>query len=98
MAIMNRQIDDLRREQQRCLDDQGKKFIKGARFLLLRNYDSVKGENRERVDTLLEANAPLYEIHTMKEQLRLFWEQKNQREGVSHLVAWILEAIKSDVK
>ena len=34
----------------------------------------------------------------MKEQLRLFWEQRNQREGVSHLVAWILDAMKSDVK
>ncbi len=98
MAIMNRQIDDLRRKQQRCLDDQGKKFIKGSRFLLLKNYDSIKGENRERLNTVLEANAPLYEIHTMKEQLRLFWEQRNQREGVSHLVAWILDAMKSDVK
>ncbi len=98
MAIMNRQIDDLRREQQRSLDDQGKKIIKGSRFLLLRNYDSVKGENRERLDTLFEANAPLYEIHTMKEQLRLFWEQRNQRDGVYHLVAWILDAMKSDVK
>ncbi len=98
MAIMNRHIDDLRREQQRSLSGQGKKFIKGSRFLLLRNYDSVKGENRERLNTLLDANAPLYEIHTMKEQLRLFWEQTNQLEAVTHLVAWIFDAMISDVK
>jgi len=98
MAIMNRHIDDLRREQQRSLDDQGKKFVKGSRFLLLRNYDSVKGEDRSRLDTLLEANGPLYEIHTMKEQLRLFWEQKTQQRGIAHLVNWILDAMTSDVK
>lgn len=98
MAIMNRQIDDLRREQQRSLDDQGKKFIKGSRYLLLRNYDSVKEKDRSRLDTLLEANGPLYEIHTMKEQLRLFWEQKTLQRGVAHLVNWILDAMTSDVK
>jgi transposase len=98
MAIMNRQIDDLRREQQRSLNDQGKKFVKGSRFLLLKNYDNVKGEDRVRLDTLLEANGPLYEIHTMKEQLRLFWQQKSQQKGVAHLVNWILDAMTSDVK
>ena len=32
MAVMNRQIDNLRREQQRSLDKEGQKFIKGSRF------------------------------------------------------------------
>jgi transposase len=98
MAIMNRHIDDLRRELQRSLGDEEKKYIKGNRFLLLKNYDKIEADDRQRLDILLHANAPLYEIHTMKEQLRLFWEQDSQQKGVAHLVHWILDAIVSDVK
>lgn len=72
MALMNRQIDNLRRELQRSLNKEKARFLKGSRFLLLKNYETVLDDNREQLDTLLEANAPLYEIHTMKEQLRLY--------------------------
>ncbi len=37
-------------------------------------------------------------IHTMKEQLRLFWEQKNKQEAGAFLVRWIIDAMESDVK
>lgn len=98
MALINKQIDSLRRGLQRSLDDEGKKFIKGSRFLLLKNYDGVIGDDRNRLETLLKANAPLYEIHTMKEQLRLFWEQENKREAISFLIRWIIDAMDSDIK
>ena len=55
-------------------------------------------KRQTRLDTLLKANAPLYEIHTMKEQLRLFWEQGNQKKGGLFLIQWLLDAINSDVK
>ena len=98
MALMNKQIDSLRRGLQRSLDDEGKKFINGSRFLLLKNYDGVIGDDRNRLETLLKANAPLYEIHTMKEQLRLFWEQENKREAISFLIRWIIDAMDSGIK
>ena len=97
MALMNRQIDDLRREIQRSLNDEEKKSFKGKRFLLLKNYDNVLDDDRANLDALLQANAPLYEIHTMKEQLRLYWEQHNKKEAVMFLTQWLLDAMKSKV-
>jgi len=41
MALMNKQIDGLRRELPRSLDDEGKKFLRGSRFLSLKNHDLV---------------------------------------------------------
>ncbi|PIE59890.1 MAG: hypothetical protein CSA32_01740 [Desulfobulbus propionicus] len=41
MAIINRQIDALRREQQNKLTAVGKHTLKGSRYLLLRNYHSL---------------------------------------------------------
>ncbi len=98
MALMNRQIDSLRRELQNCLDDDGKKTLKGSRFLLLKNYANVPADHRAKLDTILEVNRPLYIIHTMKELLRLFWEQKTYHDAVMFLVQWCLDALDSGVK
>ncbi len=95
---MNRQIDSLRRELQNCLDDDGKKTLKGSRFLLLKNYANVPADHRAKLDTILEVNRPLYIIHTMKELLRLFWEQKTYHDAVMFLVQWCLDALDSGVK
>lgn len=98
MALMNKQIDDLRRELQRSLNEEGKRYLKGSRYLLLKNYDGVIGNDRHRLDILLKANAPLYEMHTMKEQLRRFWELQNEKEALSFLIRWVLDAMSSDIK
>lgn len=97
MALMNKQIDDLRRELQRTLNEDGKRYLKGSRYLLLKNYDGVIGNDRHRLDILLKANAPLYEMHTMKEQLRRFWEHKNEKEALSFLIRWVIDAMFSDI-
>lgn len=60
MALMNRQIDNLRRELQRSLNKEKVQFLKGSRFLLLKNYDTVLDDNRAQPDSILEANAPLF--------------------------------------
>lgn len=98
MALMNKQLDDLRRQLHRSLDDEGKRFLKGNRFLLLKNYDTVLDDDRTQLNTLLKANAPLYEMHTMKEQLRLFWQQNTKKEAAFFLTQWLLDAFKSDIK
>lgn len=98
MALMNKQIDNLRREMQHSLSDEDAKYLKGSRFLLLKNYDTVLDDSRVHLDALLEANAPLYEIHTMKEQLRLYWEHDDKKKAVLFLLQWLLDAMKSTVK
>ena len=42
---------------------------------------------------MLEANEPLFIIHSMKEQLRLLWNQPNEEKARVFLSDWILEAI-----
>ena len=50
-----------------------KETLKGNHFLLLRNYDSLNSDHKARLDNLMLANQPLFVMHSMKEQLRLFW-------------------------
>lgn len=42
MKLMNKAIDEIRREQQRIYTKEGNDVLKGSRFLLLRNIESLE--------------------------------------------------------
>lgn len=50
------------------------------------------------LDALLKVNQPLFEIHSMKEQLRLFWELDNRKEAEQFLAVWCRDAMNSGIK
>jgi len=96
-ALANRAIDELRREHQAELGKLGNKTIKGSRFLLLTNYENLSGKRKRRLDRLLEVNGPLYVMHAMKEQLRLFWDL-GRKEAEQFLAAWCRDAMESGIR
>lgn len=98
MALINRQIDTLRREQQHHLDTQETKTLKGNRFLLLRNYQELPDNKKGRLDDLLMANQPLFTMHIMKDQFRLFWNQGTADRAKSFLLNWCFDALTSGIK
>jgi len=79
MALANRAIEECRRGQQAELERLGQKTLKGCRFLLLRNYEELPAQKKTRLDRLLQINEPLLIMHTMKEQLRIFWQHFTRR-------------------
>ena len=97
-ALMNKAIEKFRRAYQNELDDIGKKTIKGSRFLLLKNYESLEDDKKDRLKTLLDLNEPLFTIHTMKEQLRLLWEKEDYESAGIFLSTWCQDAINSGIK
>jgi transposase len=98
MALINRKIDSLRREQHKTLDAEGKSNLKGSRFLLLRNYHSLSEKHQTKLNTLLEANQTLFTMHLMKEQLRLFWRQGTRERADTFLNQWCFDALMSGIK
>lgn len=98
MAQVSRKIDSLRREQQQTLDAEGKKTLKGSRYLLLKNFHSLTDKKKCRLEKLLDANQPLFIMHTMKEQLRLFWHQGTRSRADSFLKQWVFDALVSGIK
>lgn len=97
-ALINRSVDDLRREQQRQLCGKEKQALKGSRFLLLRNYGKLDPDAQQRLQLLLDMNKPLFSMYTMKEQLRQFWECRNRQEARKYLWQWCFDALTSGVK
>jgi transposase len=98
MSLMNQAIDEFRRDHQKELDVLGQQTLKGSRFLLLQNYDSLAPDRKARLDALLQVNSPLFIIHSMKEQLRLFWERVDYKEAEQFLAVWCRDAMNSGIK
>jgi len=98
MALCNKAIDEIRREQQHRCNEVGLRTLKGQRFLLLKNFEKLGTNEKSSVEALLEVNKPLAIAHTMKEQLRLFWTKSNSQEGARSLGWWIIEAMESQIR
>lgn len=96
-ALINKATDELRRKQQAQLDEAGQKTLKGSRFLLLTNYEKLDDQKQSRLNSLLEANSPLFTMHAMKEQFRGFWEQSSVIKASNFLDAWCGDAESSGI-
>ena len=97
MALMNKALDEIRRIWQGQLDKLGQKTLKGSRFLLLRNYESLPETQQARLDTLLEVNQPIALAHALKEQLRLLWQLPDKEAALSFLQAWHEDAVSTGI-
>ena len=96
-ALMNKALDEVRKEQQGNLNEREQKVLKGQQFLLLRNYKDLQPEFKDRVEAILQVNEPLFKAYVLKEQFRLFWEQKTLKEAWIFLDQWISDAIETGI-
>ena len=97
-AVMNKALDEIRKDQQETLNQGEEKVLKGNRFLLLRNYENLDSEAKSRLESILSVNLPLFKAHALKEQFRLFWRLLCMEDASRFLDLWILDALDSGVK
>ena len=95
VSAMNHVIDKVRRSEQNRQEEEGKKFIKGSRYLLLyakENLAKKPPEKQERLERLLEANEILNKVYLLKEDLRQFWSHDSKKEAKTFIEDWCRQA------
>jgi transposase len=92
VALVNRAIDETRRELYHTLSTPDRKVIKGSRFLLLRAGETLDDPARSRLEELMALNEPLYQAYLLKEDLRQLWHQSNIDTAAVFLSSWIERA------
>ena len=97
-ALLNKALDEVRKDQQQSLNKVDAKAMKGSRFLFLTNYDNLELENKTRLEALLAVNEPLYLAHSLKEQFQLFWEKDSVEEAEHFLIRWGIDALATGLK
>ena len=70
IKLMNERMDALRRTTMNKLEEAQKKALKGKRFLLLKNYESLKASAKEELQKLRFEYKDLGTASLMKEYLR----------------------------
>jgi transposase len=89
MKLINEAIDEIRREQQRLYKEAGNDVLKGGRYLLLKNLNTLDSTQTTNLKILLEMNAPLATAHQMKEQFRQFWNQGTRHNAMRFILEWV---------
>jgi transposase len=101
VKLFNDKLSELRRSLYReATDVQHKAVLKGTRWLLLKNPESLDEEKdeRRRLREALKLNEPLAVAYYLKDDLRRFWEQPGKRFATTFLDGWIRRAEASGIK
>jgi transposase len=88
VALANQAIDHIRRVLAHTLQREDARVLKGRRFLLLRGFEHLADDARERLGASMKLNRPRRAVHVLKEQLRLFWRLPNVAAAKAFLYPW----------
>jgi transposase len=94
---MNETIDDIRKDEATRLEREGRRLLKGQRFLLFMGAEKL-GEKPERLahlKKLLEENETLMQAWMLKESFGLFWRQKSKAAALGFITDWITQAMRT---
>ena len=103
VKLMNEKLTALRREMYHELTDkQHRQVIKGTRWLLLKNPENLKQnekvDERAKLKEALKLNESLATAYYLKEDLRQFWEQGSKRAAEKFLESWCKRAETSGIR
>ena len=101
IKLFNDKLSAFRRELYHDLSrDQDRKLLKGTRWLLLKNPETLDPDRDEhrRLQEALRLNQPLATAYYLKEDLRQIWSQPNKRTARRVLRDWLARARVSDIR
>jgi len=78
-------------------DPAARTVIKGARWLLLRNRENVKREDRVRLRDLLAINRRLAAVYVLKDDLKHLWDYTYRGAATRFFNDWYHRAIRSRI-
>jgi transposase len=79
-------------------DRRGRRLVKGARWLLLRNRENVTREaDQVRLSELLAANRALLTVYVLKDDLKALWDYRHEGYARRFWSGWYRRAIRSRI-
>ena len=82
-------IDAVRREEvHKSTTQQEYRYIKGSRYLLLKNRENLRPDQRVRLRELLDANERLNAVYALKDQLKMIYAYRRRGWAKKALDQW----------
>jgi len=98
MANLNAAIDEVRRSEWRCAKAEGKKVIKGSRYLLMMGRENLDDSGLERLLELTRLNENLSTAYILKEEFRSIYAQSTSaRSASTRMMRWCESVLASGI-
>jgi transposase len=92
-------VDEVRtQEVRRQPDRRGREVIKGSRWLLLRNAENLKRDDRVRLRELLKLNRRLATVYILKDDLKRLWSYSLPSYAMQFWKEWKARALRSAIE
>lgn len=97
VKALNEALDEVRKEQWRDLDAEGRKAIKGLRWLLaMHSNNRTKGHTRF-LNNLRNANRRIHRAWVLKDEFEHFWDYRYRGSAEKFLKKWATAALRSRI-
>ena len=97
VKALNAAVDEVRKEQWRELDTQGRKSIKGLRWLLYMHSDNRSKGHTRFLNALQKSNRRIHRAWILKDEFEHFWNYKNKACAEKFLKRWITTALRTRI-
>jgi transposase len=87
-SYLNRAVDQTRRAEHKELTARGEDILKGQRYLFLFNPASLRADQSQALERLLQANLKAGQAWAFKELFTEFWAQPDAEQGRAFLRQW----------
>ena len=97
-AAFGRLIDKIRNDEFRQADPAMKKLMKHSRYMLLKNAQNLKDQERPQLKEILKNNERLATVYLLKDYLRRLWQYTSRSWAVKFLNYWCKLALDSGIE
>ena len=78
-------------------DRHGRRVVKGARWLLLKNRNSLAPGQHVELDELLAANHSLFVVYVLRDALKDLWQYRHREQAARAWRSWYRKALRSGI-
>ena len=97
VKALNQAVDEVRKEQWRALDTEGRKAIKGLRWLLgMHARNRTKGHTRF-LNNLRNSNRRIHRAWVLKDEFEHIWNYSYRASAEKFLKRWMTAALRSRI-
>lgn len=94
---LNKAVDEVRKEVWREACKEGKKAIKGVRWLIAHSSASRSKAQTRKINLLQKSNNKIFRAWLLKDNFEHFWDYVSLGHAANFLNAWITRALRSRI-
>lgn len=97
VQAFNKVIDKVRNQEYREATEQHKEVIKGSKYLLLKNKENLKSDEKPHLKELLKLNQNISTVYILKDALKKIWRYTYTKWAEKALARWCQLARESGI-